>query len=238
MNTVAPAFLTDALPPNAAARLAVFGKHPAAADHLEDAGLSTTSLVQFKQGLYVDGLGEILGRRRWEKELENPEVVPWSHGMVCAGPSGWLAAFFAASSDAKGRRQYPLVAAGHAAGFRSAGSAGEAGEIIRQTLRQAQGASSVEAIRTAAPAPRRPQVPLCVCVFLRAATAPRVPNRFCACCMRSHPRGQATVARASGRAVPPRHFTRSCGPHSFVRRSAWNVIPCVSHGSMVIRWWT
>jgi hypothetical protein len=65
------------------------------------------------------------------------------------GPAGWLTAFFTASSDAKGRRQYPLVAAGHVAGFRSAANAGEAGEIIRQTLRQAQGAASVDAIRTA-----------------------------------------------------------------------------------------
>ncbi|HWB02648.1 MAG TPA: hypothetical protein VG796_06450 [Verrucomicrobiales bacterium] len=149
MNTVAPAFLTDALPSGAAARLAVFGKHPAAADHLEDAGLATTSLVQFKQSLYVDGLGEILARKRWEKELESLDYVPWSHAMVCAGPAGWLAAYFTASSDAKGRRQYPLVAAGHIGGFRSAASAAEAGEIIRQTLRQAQGAGSVDAIRTA-----------------------------------------------------------------------------------------
>ena len=155
MNTVAPAFLTDALPANAAARLAVFGKHPAAADHLEDAGLATTSLVQFKQSLYVDGLGEILGRRRWEKELENQDAVPWSHGMICAGPAGWLAAYFTASSDAKGRRQYPLVAAGHISGFRSAGIAGEAGDIIRQTLRQAQGAGSVDAIRSAQAAGQR-----------------------------------------------------------------------------------
>ena len=46
MSAPPAAFLTDTLPPNAAARLAVFGKHPAAADHLEDAGLSTHSLVQ------------------------------------------------------------------------------------------------------------------------------------------------------------------------------------------------
>ena len=149
MNAVPSAFLTDTLPPNAVARLAVFGKHPAAADHLEDAGLSTHSLVQFKQGIYVEGLGEILARRRWEKELENPDAVPYGHGIVCAGAAGWIAAYFIASSDAKGRRQYPLVAAAHMTGFRAAGSAAEAGEIIRQTLRHAQGASTVEAIRTA-----------------------------------------------------------------------------------------
>lgn len=155
MNPGLSAFLTDALPPNAAARLAVFGKHPAAADHLEDAGLSTHSLVAFKQGFYVEGLGEMLARRRWEKELENPDAVPYGHGMVCAGAAGWIAAYCHASSDAKGRRQYPLVAAAHMAGFRAAGSAGEAGEIIRQTLRHAQGAASVDAIRTAQTAGQR-----------------------------------------------------------------------------------
>lgn len=155
MSAAPSAFLTDALPPNAAARLAVFGKHPAAADHLEDAGLSTHSLVQFKQGIYVEGLGEILARRRWEKELENPDVVPYAHGTVCVGAAGWIVAYFNASSDAKGRRQYPLVAAAHMSGFRAAASAGEAGEIIRQTLRHSQGAASVDAIRTAQSAGQR-----------------------------------------------------------------------------------
>lgn len=155
MSAAPSAFLTDALPLNAAARLAVFGKHPAAADHLEDAGLSTHSLVQFKQGFYVEGLGEILARRRWEKELENPDVVPYGHGTVCAGAAGWIVAYFNASSDAKGRRQYPLVAAAHMAAFRAAASAGEAGEIVRQTLRHAQGAASVDAIRTAQSAGQR-----------------------------------------------------------------------------------
>jgi hypothetical protein len=145
----APAFLTDSLPQGAAARLAIFGKHPAAADHLEDAGLSTHSLVGFKQGFYVEGLGEVLARRRWEKELEGMDSVPYGHGIVCAGPDGWIAAYFNASSDAKGRRQYPLVAAAHMAGFRAAAAATEAGEIIRQTLRQAQGASGMDGIRTA-----------------------------------------------------------------------------------------
>jgi hypothetical protein len=98
---------------------------------------------------YVDGLGEMLAKRRWEKELENADSVPYGHGIVCAGPAGWLAAFFAASSDAKGRKQYPLVAAAHMGGFRAAGSAGEAGEIIRQSLRQAQGATTLDAIRAA-----------------------------------------------------------------------------------------
>jgi hypothetical protein len=149
MNSGASAFLTDALPQNAVARLAVFGKHPAAADHLEDAGLTTASLVQFKQLFYVEGLGEMLARRRWEKELENADAVPYGHGIVCAGPAGWLVSFFTASSDAKGRKQYPLVAAAHMGGFRAAGCAGDAGEIIRQSLRQAQGATTLDAIRAA-----------------------------------------------------------------------------------------
>ena len=145
----APPFLTDPLPQGATARLAIFGKHPAVADHMEDAGLSTHSLVGFKQGFYVEGLGEILARRRWEKEIENPEAVPYGHGIVCAGPDGWIAAYFNASSDAKGRRQYPLVAAAHMAGFKAAAAASEAGEIIRQSLRQAQGAGTVDGIRSA-----------------------------------------------------------------------------------------
>lgn len=106
-----PAFLEDAF--TGPVRLAVFGKHPAAADHLEDIGLSTASLVAFKQGFYIDGIGGSLARQTWHKELPAADDIPYDHELLCVGPAGWLAARFMHSSDASGRKQYPFVVAVH-----------------------------------------------------------------------------------------------------------------------------
>ena len=111
MTTSPPPFLDDAFA--GAARLAIFGKHPAAADHLEELGLSTASLVAFKQGFYIDGIGGSLAKQTWHKELPAGDAVPYDHELLCAGRAGWLAARFTHSSDASGRRQYPLVVAVH-----------------------------------------------------------------------------------------------------------------------------
>lgn len=105
-------FLEDTFA-GAKVRLAVFGKHPAAADHLEDLGLSTASLVVFKQGFYIDGIGGSLARQAWHKELPATDTIPYDHELLCVGVAGWLAVRFIHSADASGRRQYPLVIAVH-----------------------------------------------------------------------------------------------------------------------------
>ena len=107
-------FLTDA-PPRAAGadtQLAVFGKHPSAADHLEDIGLNSASLVAFKQLFYVDAVGKNLAQGRW-REPAPGAGLPWAHWILCAGPAGFLLARCVAGEDARGRKQYPLVLAAH-----------------------------------------------------------------------------------------------------------------------------
>jgi len=97
--------------------LALFGKHPLAADHLEDIGLATPSLVNFKQGFYIEGISESLSRQSWLKDLGNTDSVPYDHHLFCVGPAGVLMARLSQSTDAAGRKQYPLVLALHFGDF-------------------------------------------------------------------------------------------------------------------------
>lgn len=99
--------------PTAGPALALFGKHPSAADHLEDIGLTTPSLVSFKQFFYIDGIRESLSRQAWLKDLGEADMIPYDHHLFCVGPCGALMARISQSSDAAGRKQYPLVLALH-----------------------------------------------------------------------------------------------------------------------------
>ncbi len=140
------AFLDERLP-SGAGRLAVFGKHPAAADHLEDIGLATASLVGFKQGFYVDGIGECLSRQLWLKDLGTVDAVPYEHGMLCLGAQGWLAARFQQSADAPGRRQFPIVLALHGGDFAALNQVLEIGQILEQQLAAVVGSKDIASLR-------------------------------------------------------------------------------------------
>ncbi len=93
--------------------LAVFGKHPAWSDHLEDIGLDTPSLAEFKQRLYTDGVRANLDTGAWEQLPDERKVADWDHRLFMTGPRGMLLARLWASSDGRGRRAYPMVAATH-----------------------------------------------------------------------------------------------------------------------------
>lgn len=115
MNGRTLALLEDAHGrPGPGVHLAVFGKHPCAADHLEDLGMTSASLVAFKQMFYVDGIGGNLATSRW-REPAPGQGLPWNHWILCAGPQGFLLARCGAGCDSRGRKQYPLVLAAHVA---------------------------------------------------------------------------------------------------------------------------
>jgi hypothetical protein len=63
-----PAFLDESLR-GAPGRVALFGKHPSAADHMEDLGIATPSLAAFRQGFYIDGIGGALAKQTWYRDL-------------------------------------------------------------------------------------------------------------------------------------------------------------------------
>lgn len=91
--------------------LACFGKHPAWADHMDDLGLETHTLAFFKQWCYVDGIGQCLGRGRWPEAASGE--LPWRHWLIGQRAGNWLIARLIASSDSRGRKQYPFVMAAH-----------------------------------------------------------------------------------------------------------------------------
>lgn len=93
--------------------LAVFGKHPAWSDHLEDIGIDTPSLAEFKRWLYVEGIRSNLDTGAWEKLGAERKVPDWDHRLFMTGSKGMLLARLWASSDGRGRRSYPMVAATH-----------------------------------------------------------------------------------------------------------------------------
>jgi len=145
MKPPATAFLADIAPKPACA---VFGKHPLAADHLEDVGLSTPSLVAFKQGLYIGGIGECLSRQSWLKDLAGGlESIPYDHHLLCIGQSGWLMARLLHSSDAAGRRQYPLVLALHSGDFPLLHQIGGVAAAMEETLETLRSATSLDVLR-------------------------------------------------------------------------------------------
>jgi hypothetical protein len=93
--------------------LTLFGKHPAWDDHMEDIGIDTPSLADFKRWLYVDGIRTNLDSGAWEQMPEDHRVPLWDHRLLMTGSKGMILARLWASSDGRGRRAYPMIAATH-----------------------------------------------------------------------------------------------------------------------------
>ncbi len=132
MSTSPPSFLSEIPPAPAAIRFATFGKHPSAADHLEDLGLTTPSLTAFKQGLYTDGIITCLARQSWIKYVPAMTPVPYDHSLLVIGPASWIAARFTQSTDTSGRDQFPLVTAIHGGGLELLRAATQIGQWLDQ----------------------------------------------------------------------------------------------------------
>ena len=141
-------FLEDAAGKDNVA-VALFGKHPAAADHLEDIGLNTASLTAFKQMLYVEGIGECLSRQAWTKDLTGTDAIPYDHQFLTIGPGGWLAVRLAASTDAAGRKQFPLVLAAHGTDLRAQHQIAELGQMLHAQTTAALAATDISGLRLA-----------------------------------------------------------------------------------------
>ena len=94
-----------------------FGKHPGWTDHMDDLGLETNLLVVVKRLLYTEGIGGNIDSGRWE-DLEEPQrldafkhVFVWRLGQDVVVGRMW------SSSDAKGRKRYPMVVCAHCTGL-------------------------------------------------------------------------------------------------------------------------
>jgi hypothetical protein len=90
-------------------RLASFGKHPAWNDHMEDLGLETANLNQFKQVLYFSGIRGNVDSGTWDKQESHAPPLRFHHRVLYLLPDAVILARLWASSDGKGRTRYPLV---------------------------------------------------------------------------------------------------------------------------------
>ena len=91
-------------------RLATFGKHPAWDDHMEDLGLETTELNQFKELLYFSGIRGNIDAGAWDKPSDgDPPCLSFMHRILYLLPDTVILAQLRASHDGKGRSRYPLV---------------------------------------------------------------------------------------------------------------------------------
>jgi len=91
----------------------IFGKHRAWSDHIEDIGIVSPSLREFKRWLYLDGVRSAVESGEWAKLLPEERIDNWNHRIILKGARGWIFAVCVQSPDAKGRKEYPLVAALH-----------------------------------------------------------------------------------------------------------------------------
>ncbi|WP_395735926.1 hypothetical protein [Prosthecobacter sp.] len=144
MSTASLSFLAEPAPGTS---LALFGKHPLVADHLEDINLASSSLVAFKQGLYIEGIGECLSRQVWFKDLGQTDSIPYDHNLLCLGPTGLLVARLVHSEDAVGRKQYPLVLALHTGELSLLHEVGLMAAAFETTLEKLRVAADLTALR-------------------------------------------------------------------------------------------
>lgn len=93
-----------------AVHVAVFGKHPGWADHMDEIGLATEELVELRQVLYTEGIGRNIDLGTWEKLPEEARLERFEHVFVYKAESGNLVAGrFWSSSDGRGRTKYPML---------------------------------------------------------------------------------------------------------------------------------
>ena len=93
--------------------LALFGKHPCWTDHMEDHGLATPSLVEFKRRLYYEGISGRIDAGAWRDLPAGHRIDAFDHELLWTGATGVIFARVWHSADAGGRAAYPMVAAAH-----------------------------------------------------------------------------------------------------------------------------
>ena len=102
-------FLRDFKRGNSTATLALFGKHPAWNDHMDDLGLATPSLRTVKRLLYLQGIAANAAR----EHVESTEPAPYRHTMLWARDGEGILLRLVESEDGRRRSFFPLVGAVH-----------------------------------------------------------------------------------------------------------------------------
>jgi len=101
------AFLRDRLEDRVHA--AVFGKHPAWDDHIDDIGLVTESLALAKRLLYLEGIAGQLASGAWDRIESSGQAMDFDHRFVWCRDKQAIVGAIWASTDGKGRTRFPMV---------------------------------------------------------------------------------------------------------------------------------
>jgi len=88
-----------------------FGKHPAWSDHIEP-GLGELSdpILAFKKRLYNAGIKKLIDAGSWSARRDGQSLPAFNHEFVALAEESVLVGRLWASSDARGRGEFPMVA--------------------------------------------------------------------------------------------------------------------------------
>lgn len=134
---------------NSRLHLALFGKHPCWNDHMEDFGLRTPSLLEFKRRLYYEGIGGRLDSGAWRDLAPEHRIETFDHELLWTGPTGVIFAVLWHSADAGGRAAYPMVAAAHFLTPRLPAKVGPVFGALQQVAQDCRDARQREALAAA-----------------------------------------------------------------------------------------
>ncbi len=134
---------------NSRLHLALFGKHPCWNDHMEDYGLRTPSLVEFKRRLYYEGVSGRLDSGAWRNLSPEHRIEAFDHELLWTGSTGVIFAVLWHSADAGGRAAYPMVAAAHFLTSRLPAKVGPVFEALQLVAQDCRDAGDRDAIAQA-----------------------------------------------------------------------------------------
>jgi len=130
------------------AQLCLFGKHPGWDDHMQDMGLNTERLVEVRRTLYAEGIAGNIDVGAWEK-LGAAALPLFEHAFVWRFKGDeFVFGRLWSSSDARGRKKYPMVACVHARGFELTRMASLASESVTRVMEACRQESDAQAVKS------------------------------------------------------------------------------------------
>ncbi len=89
--------------------LAAFGKHPGWNDHIPGIGVETEALAQFKQAVYVTGIGGRIDAGVWKALEAEKRLEGFDHTFLCLRGGHVITGRMFSSEDGRRRKEYPMV---------------------------------------------------------------------------------------------------------------------------------
>lgn len=130
------------------AQLCLFGKHPGWDDHMQDMGLNTERLVEVRRTLYAEGIAGNIDSGAWEK-LGAQAMALFEHVFVWRFRGDeFVYGRLWSSSDARGRKKYPMVACVHAKGHELTRMASLASESVTRMMEACRQETDAQAVKS------------------------------------------------------------------------------------------